>query len=344
MESKHFDNSERIELIDVPKKNVSSMGHDYAISTIRLVAMAMIVLCHIMQYYDFFLAWWFNVGVQIFLCMSGFLYGQIKITKVTRFYKKRLTKILIPYYLVVIPFAIAEFAFAADYITVRKFIEALFLHSTLKGAGHLWFIPTILVCYLITPLLQVYRSEYVRDKTSWIIVLVCGVTVVSIYTEFFNAFFNPAWISCYLIGYGLGVNEREGFLQKSHLLALFGCAALMGNSIQIYFEYVRKISFTGKGVVYDYNHVLLGISLFLLLKIFLEKKNFQKYKSLLMVSDKYSYEVYCVHQLIILGPFSLLMVTDKIAINMVLVFGVTALLSKLLKNAEEYINRKQEIF
>ena len=297
-----------------------------------------------MQYYEFFLAWWFNVGVQLFLCISGFLYGQIKITKITSFYKKRLVKILIPYYLVIIPFAIAEFVFASNSVSAGKFIEVLFLHSTLKGAGHLWFIPTILVCYLLTPLLQVYKLEYVKDKTSWITVLACGVAIVSIYTEFFNSFFNPAWISCYLIGYGLGVNEKEGFVQKSHLLILFGCASLIGNFIQIYFEYIRQISFTGKGVVYDYNHVLLGISLFLFLKIFLEKKNLEKYESLLLVSDKYSYEIYCVHQLIILGPFSLLMATDKIAINMVLVLCGIALLAKLLKEAEEYINRKLKMF
>lgn len=76
--------------------------------------MLMIISCHIMQYYDLELAWWFNVGVQIFLCISGFLYGQKSIDNVTDFYNKRLKKILIPYYLVFIPFGITEFIFARD--------------------------------------------------------------------------------------------------------------------------------------------------------------------------------------------------------------------------------------
>ena len=338
-------NNKLMNLNITPKEQTfDTGGARLAISAIRLVAMIMIILCHIAQYYGCFLAWWFNAGVQIFLCISGFLYGQIKITRVTNFYKKRLIKILIPYYLVVISFAIAEFIFAPDLITIKKFIGVLFLHSTLKGAGHLWFVSTILICYLITPLLQAYKSECVRDKTSWIFVLICGIIVVSIYTKFFNVFFNPAWISCYLIGYGLGVNEEEGFFQKTHLLALFGFIALVGNSIQIYFEYILQISFTGQGVIHDYNHVFLGIVLFLILKMLFEKRDLKKIEAVLLMSDKYSYEVYCVHQLIILGPFSLLMVTNYVAINLLMVLGGIVLLAKLLKEAENYINVKLKNF
>lgn len=46
-----------------------------AISAVRLIAMVMIIACHILQYYKLELAWWLNVGVQIFLIISGFLSG-----------------------------------------------------------------------------------------------------------------------------------------------------------------------------------------------------------------------------------------------------------------------------
>lgn len=61
--------------------------------------MLMIILCHIFQFYNCILAWWFNVGVQIFLCVSGFLYGGKNIDNVTQFYTNRIKKILVPYYL-----------------------------------------------------------------------------------------------------------------------------------------------------------------------------------------------------------------------------------------------------
>lgn len=45
-------------------------SYDYSVSLIRLIATIFIITCHIMQYLSIELAWWFNVGVQIFLCMS----------------------------------------------------------------------------------------------------------------------------------------------------------------------------------------------------------------------------------------------------------------------------------
>lgn len=53
-------------------------SYDYSVSLIRLIATIFIITCHIMQYLSIELAWWFNVGVQIFLCMSGYLYGKKK--------------------------------------------------------------------------------------------------------------------------------------------------------------------------------------------------------------------------------------------------------------------------
>ena len=45
----------------------------YSISTIRAISVLMIFFCHILQGIDSIMAWWLNVGVQIFLFMSGFL-------------------------------------------------------------------------------------------------------------------------------------------------------------------------------------------------------------------------------------------------------------------------------
>ena len=99
------------------------------------------------------------MGVQLFLCISGFLYGYKNIENVTDFYNKRLKKILIPYYLVFVSFGIVEFIFDRVSFSVKSFILGLVLCSEVNGAEHLWFIPTILMCYFITPLLQEYRNK-----------------------------------------------------------------------------------------------------------------------------------------------------------------------------------------
>ena len=67
------------------------------ISLLRMLSVFSIISCHIMQFYNNELAWWFNTGVQVFLLISGFLYSQ-KNVKVKEFYKKNITKILFDYY------------------------------------------------------------------------------------------------------------------------------------------------------------------------------------------------------------------------------------------------------
>ena len=68
-------------------------NYDYSISLVRLLAAIFIIACHIMQYLHMELAWWFNVGVQMFLCMSGFLYGQKGVIEDDlTFYRKNIIK------------------------------------------------------------------------------------------------------------------------------------------------------------------------------------------------------------------------------------------------------------
>ena len=71
----------------------------YSISTIRAISVLMIFFCHILQGIDSIMAWWLNVGVQIFLFMSGFLISSKEINNFYKFIKERLKKILIPVYL-----------------------------------------------------------------------------------------------------------------------------------------------------------------------------------------------------------------------------------------------------
>ena len=307
-----------------------------AISLIRMFSMLMIISCHIMQYYDLELAWWFNVGVQIFLCISGFLYGQKNIDNVTDFNNKRLKKILIPYYLVFIPFGVIELIFARDVFSIKDFVLGMVLCSRLKGAEHLWFIPTILMCYLITPLLQGYRNKCVEGKRTIVIFTVLGVIITSVLIQGFTTF-NPAWICCYVIGYALGMNEKAEFISENVLMVITGIIAVAGNALQIYCDYIANINFTGFGIIKNYNHVMLGVFIFLLLKTIFEKVDLTKVQKLLKLSDAYSFEVYLVHQLLILGPFSLLALTGYPLVNILIMLLGVCVLAFVLKKADKVV-------
>lgn len=298
--------------------------------------MLMIIGCHIMQYYDLELAWWLNVGVQIFLCISGFLYGQKSIDNVSDFYNKRLKKILIPYYLVFISFGIIEFIFARDVFSIKDFTLGMVLCSTIKGAGHLWFIPTILMCYLITPLLQVYRNKCVEGKRTIMVFTVLGVIITSILIQGFTTF-NPAWICCYVLGYALGMNEKNEYISEKVLMIIAGIIAVAGNAVQIYCDYIANIDFTGFGIIKDYNHVMLGVFIFIQLKAIFEKVDLSKFRKLLKLSDTYSFEVYLVHQLLILGPFSLFGLTGYSLLNILIMLLGVGILAFVLKKTDKVV-------
>lgn len=70
-----------------------------AISYLRVAAMTSIVVCHFMQALDNHWAWVFNIGVQVFLLMSGFLYGHKHITGWWQWYRRRFIRIYVPFIL-----------------------------------------------------------------------------------------------------------------------------------------------------------------------------------------------------------------------------------------------------
>ena len=75
--------------------------YDDRVSLIRFVAMYSIVACHIFQYFNHELAYWFNTGVQIFLFISGWLYAAKKVDNPILFMKKTLSKLFSDYYIFV---------------------------------------------------------------------------------------------------------------------------------------------------------------------------------------------------------------------------------------------------
>lgn len=139
------------------KSDALSPDESRAISIIRVMAMVAIVVCHILQGLNRPSAYIFNMGVQVFLFISGFLYGGKQIGNIAQWLKKRLVKIYLPYILFV------SFVFVLYHLKGISFpLKNLAIYTVcgqwilgrVSGMGHLWFISCILMCYLATPFLQ----------------------------------------------------------------------------------------------------------------------------------------------------------------------------------------------
>lgn len=304
-------------------------NYDYSIALIRLIATLCIIICHTMEYLDIELACWFNVGVQIFLCMSGFLYGQReKISDDLTFYKKNFIKILVDYYVVIIPVILLFIIFIPEQISIVTTINVLLTYRTLNGGRHLWYIAYCLFCYLITPFLFRYFEKSKHVIRHFLLLSILAIAIM----ETFLKCFKPALIFCYILGFFLGnILYCKKFKLFRNLSLLIVVGAIISNSIQIIQDYVLKLELNGiiaslYGRFCNYAHVLLGVALFIVLKFVFSivfKTGYPNaIKKICFYSNKYSYDIYLVHFFVILGPFSLMEFTKSIGLNITLIMVI----------------------
>ena len=91
----------------------------------------------------------------------------------------------------------------------------------------------------------------------------------------------------------------------------------------------------------DWHHLLIGISLFLVMLTFFEKRKIKSNK-LIDWLDNYSYYIYLVHQIFILNTFSLLRITDFLILNIAIIIFLIIIASVILERITHIINKKLE--
>ena len=273
---------------------------------IRLLAMLSIIACHFCQYYNSEWAWWLNVGVQVFFIISGYLYGSRYIYAPVPWLKKRFVKILTPYYIFLTLAIVGYLIVSPERLGLANVISSYFVVGTIQGLSHLWFISYILFCYLITHYLAAIR-DYLSKKNMLYslgsIVVIVGV--YSIIEILINGHFRPGRVGCYILGYftAVFVNRLgEKTINICFWISLIPTA--ISNYVYCHLHYIKGLEMKGMLVhITDYSHAFLGYSITMLLMIAFKTI---KESSLLEYSDKYSYEIYLVHQLFILSPLTLL--------------------------------------
>lgn len=312
--------------------------YDYTISAIRFIAMLMIITCHFMQYLNIELAWWFNVGVQLFFVISGFLYGRKAISDPLAFYKKSFVKILLPYWIFLIVAVIVQRILVPDVFSWGRVILAFLCVGRLDGIEHLWFVQTILICYLLLPLFLLIKENIIHKTSSKAIIwtIFCILMLQFVGFSFKGYAMCPNQITCFAMGIVLsGIYQRKGSLTKPCII--FGTAALIMNVIRIYFHYFRGITENQLFALFErYAHGTLGIALFLLLYQILKKV---RGNIILRFSDRYSYHIYLVHQIFILGPLTLMNITPYIAVNILIIIPCILVSGVVLERIGFYLEK-----
>lgn len=305
---------------------------DSSIVYIRVCAMWMILGCHLMEQFQHPLAhisaMFLNVGVELFLLISAYLYGQRKIhMKIIPWYKKRFYRIVAPYY-VFLGLLLCIYMFQGLQIDVFHWCVQFLLLQGFQiyvwGAEHLWFLTVLLFCYLLTPLL-----EWCEDKFSPRKKLICfGISIVaqSFATVYISTQLGRYWllINFYVICYELGARQFKcRTIKHVAVAALLGLFSIAGRLIgKICFDETVFYNVFISGIT----HCMLAISIFEILQ-FLAPKNAGKF---ITFFDSISYEVYLVHYMLIIGPISLFHYTDYFIVNIGIILVTTVAIACLI--------------
>lgn len=304
---------------------------DYGVSFARMNGMAMIILCHIFQYFGNELAFWFNTGVQIFLFISGFLYGQRLEQCDYQFVKRSFKKILLDYYVCIVLCIGLYVIFEPTSLSCKELLKLILCYGfgNISSVSHLWFIPIILFCYLITPMVGKVICEQLNQLCAKVLLkMAFSICVLYVVLKLFFSYFTAELVVCYCIGLAIGRTKLKYGEQWKKIVAIVIIPiAILMNGIRIYLNYYIYISFETETMQMAYEsfeqgaRVALGISLFLLF-YYIYYQMLSKIKwlnQILDLSDRYSYDIYLAHQTWILGAFSLLKLDMPIIIRLGLV-------------------------
>ena len=284
--------------------------------------MCLIIACHFAQAYGYNIAYLLNVGVQLFFLTSGFLYGKIEISNSGEFYKKRLTKVYVPYIFFVTVVMLLQGLLGTWQFNIRDVaIYALnlqgFLSATVDGLNHLWFLSVLMVCYLLTPLLQRLFKSY-----PWWLLAVVAVASIVEFVFVKKMYPTCAWIVLYIVGMVYG---RYAKSKVSLSIIIVSAVVLIG---MLPFFRVDRLVEADWAHYSVWLHCALAVFIFAAMyyvipKVVSESAKFPVLKQI----DTISYEVYLVHHPLIMGPLALLTITPYAGLNIAIILISTVALA-----------------
>jgi peptidoglycan/LPS O-acetylase OafA/YrhL len=337
-------------ILDNNKKNNS-------IQIARIVAMIFIVLCHIVKYYTFipgsqWLNVVLNVGVYMFLIISGYLYGQKNVDNFRIWIGKRIQRIYIPVLVTVFPVLIVyyfkniKFSVITGVSYLFNLQGLLFLNwsffskfiKEIESLGHLWFTTIIMFCYLFVPLLQRIKSKKIKsNNVLYSLILMC---IISCFLSAF-ANFSIGYFVTFIFGYYFGSYNIIENISKIKYIILTAITMVFQVERLLFMRFFDGTkyysSFTGL------SHMILGIWLVLSIFAFnrLMPVFFEKLCRLKVINhfDKMSYYIYIAHGLFYVGVFNVYSLSNNIVVSTILfivcTYGVAIaiyLISKFVNN------------
>ena len=295
-------------------KKLENRNVDFAITILHVVGMLMIFLCHSMQAEKiYFLSEIFISGVPLFLFVSGFLAGKRDVNNAWHWWIGKAKRLILPASIFVITiYGIYEVTGLSRVSTFQWLFTLCNLQGlnytywkfnyfgAVPGCGHLWFITSLIFCYLLTPLMQKFKK--ISLKTWQELILIIVVLLVQLGLLFVG--FQLSYIITFFFGYFLSNKKiRTDFLW-------FGFVTLL--TILICGARLALKEFIDGSIFYDRYFALISAAfvavwLFYAVHFFKEKvpKLFVVINCpALLFTERISYYFYLTHYIFLTGPIA----------------------------------------
>ena len=284
------------------------------VNFIRVCGAFMIFLCHACNESGNALlgifSQFFNVGVPIFFMLAGYLYSTKKPpNSVLKWYLRRIKRLIIPLYIFL------AMLMAAYWISGRSIHTAVWIQSILpvcgltqkyiSGCGHLWFITHLLICYLTVPLLQRWRTTFVKAASIWCGTVIWGglavllaYTVEPIWCTLLNSFFD-FWVGFCLLP--IVLQKRRHFL-KPVIFAIGSC------SLRVFFRFTLDDTPLYNSVLTQITSLILAVAIIDFLfgvGTYWKEHGGSVVEKTMAILSSHTYEFYLVHYVFLNGTFKL---------------------------------------
>ncbi len=327
-----------------------------AITLSRVTGMMLIILCHIISFYPFIpghesLNHFFNCGVQLFIYISGYLYGLRTINGYKSFFKKRMLSVSFPAIIVSIITIIALLIVGVSVSVPSIFAYCfdleglLFLNWSVIGSlfneitslGPLWFTTVIMLCYLLLPLLQkIYNLKVIKNNFKiFLLIFVLAGLVLCIVLRFYIDISYFLWFA---IGFFTGRIKLLNKIKLSHLV-LYSIAFIIVIILRLLLH--RYYDGTNIYIIYSgLSHFVLG-TWFVVLYSYLNNRfdkaiNTIANSKIIRWLDAYSYYIYLVHGIFCAGVFNIFDYMPLYLSSIVFLI-VTVLCSIIIKIISDFI-------
>lgn len=321
---------------------------DKSISLLRVLGMILIILCHLCSWLGInAIAQLFNVGVYLFLFISGYLYSSKSITSTFKWLTQRWKKLCIPV-LVWVFFVIGYgIIVTGTYPSLFKFLVFLFnlqgipwiilnLSSIgsndvlFSGLGHLWFVTVIFLCYLILVIVKKSEKRIESYKLFIWIIAFCAFILFA----FFNI--NIIYFLTFFVGYHFGKNKKN-YTTKQTIIATV--LALLIISLRLLFKRIYDNTILYDVIVVGISQTILSIWIFIFVQFIITKISFIKRVSgsrMISLLDNYSFHVYITHYFFLSTVFGLNEVPIPQIVKVIIFVVMSAASAILLKTVIDF--------